>query len=507
MKKNSELPPEKFLQTVQQWLAEQGEVVILLENRIEPPQAHLYSNYEQLFNDLKKESGYDTVYAIRDFHFPMRAVFDDAFLVKAMKMLTGETEYALMKEDGAGNFHARYNGGPERPDDFLDDLDFYQGKHCVFGEFPRHQYTDDPQKQVETNLMLLRKMKQKEQGWFSRWVKKLTTPIHMPKLLLLLMLSLPLKATSQSSSIRLPELESLALEPDRQLLIPLSLFYGADRNLKFGFEDKYYSETDSLRSYLMEKLKPKNELYRMRVAVALLADQDVKMQDIELIQEELKRFKLLKVFFAGTPKGNSQNLQNWNWGFYYSLPSVDEENIHLFYNARKLKRKAQEPLVLILDQEDEARRKRENPNYGKGIPQEPPPPPPPPPAPELPRRYDPATMDGNIGLQVVIIEVSGTNQYLINGKSIAETELKTAVGAFLDEAECLFVLRTDPESTYGKYVKTLDVILYKLADLQNQAALNQHGKSFKELPPASKRKIKAQFRLLLINEPIYYRKE
>lgn len=301
-----------------------------------------------------------------------------------------------------------------------------------------------------------------------------------------------------------PRLESLAFEPDRQMLIPLNLFYGTASSLTFGFGDSAYTDIDSLKPYLLSKLRDRDGFHRFQVAVAIVADSEVKMRDVALIQEELKRFRLLKVFFVGLPKEGANFPPDWNRGRYYKLPPRDEENIERFYQLRNLAPRQPENLISITNQEEEERRKKEGPDYGKDFPPSPPPPPPPPPPP-LPRKYDPATMANIPGLQAVVIDITDSDEYILNGQPVEESVLFTAITGYLGEGECMFVLRPEGMSTYGKYVQVIDVVSTELEKLRREEALKQYGTAYDELSYSNRRKVNNQFPFMIIDEPVYYR--
>lgn len=301
-----------------------------------------------------------------------------------------------------------------------------------------------------------------------------------------------------------PRLESLALEADRQMLIPLNLYYGSANSLTFGFGDSAYTDIDSLKPYLLSKLRDRDGFHRFQVAVAIVADSEVKMRDVALIQEELKRFRLLKVFFVGLPKEGTNFPPDWNRGRYYKLPPRDEENIERFYQLRNLAPRQPENLISITNQEEEERRKKEDPDYGKDFPPSPPPPPPPPPPP-LPRKYDPATMANIPGLQAVVIDITDSDEYILNGQPVEESVLFTAITGYLGEGECMFALRPEGMSTYGKYVQVIDVVSTELEKLRREEALKQYGTAYDELSYSNRRKVNNQFPFMIIDEPVYYR--
>lgn len=300
----------------------------------------------------------------------------------------------------------------------------------------------------------------------------------------------------------MPDLKSATYEPRPLKNMDVQLFYDVEDRLQLLLGRETHTSMDSLRTYLLEELRSMPVMLRFQAAAALAIPKYMKMKDVELVQEELKRLGQLKVFYLSQISDGSVN-DFGNHGIYYKLPERDEERIHLFYQSRNIEPKEKESLSSILFQEEKAMGDENE----KGLVFSTPPPPPPPPPSPYPAKYDPDAMGSIFGLQAVVIAISDENQISINDKPIDEQELYSTIANMLEESECLFVLRTGPEAQYGKYVLAIDAIYAALNGIRNKAAMQQYGSTFEELEFKNQQEIRSQIPLLLINEPIYYQEE
>ncbi|MEM1320451.1 MAG: hypothetical protein AAGG75_09345 [Bacteroidota bacterium] len=195
-----------------------------------------------------------------------------------------------------------------------------------------------------------------------------------------------------AQDIEVPMLPVVQTEENLLRLVPLGMYYDDDGKLTFQLGDRSSQELDDVTTYLFEAKSQLPDFYLIRSAVELIIDKELRLEDVEMVQEELKRLGCLMVFYAVNSGIRSRIKNIWSTGFYCKLPSTDQRRIAKYYAAKGLPVKANEQLRDRVFEKKRKQRQQDPQAQDDEVPSDIPPPPsvppPPPPLPEQPKVYN-----------------------------------------------------------------------------------------------------------------------
>ncbi len=154
------------MKTIQKWIEEQGEVLIL-RSYWSNEETFLYSDPKLLLNDLiKGEVLFGYIYVLKNYNLPIRGIVDDAFIEKALELLEEKIDCVLLKSEVDGVYQPVWRS--DTPEDLLEDIEDYRGQKCVFGKFHEQSYTGESPVQLECRLSSMVK-RDEPSKWASFW--------------------------------------------------------------------------------------------------------------------------------------------------------------------------------------------------------------------------------------------------------------------------------------------------------------------------------------------------
>ena len=256
------------------------------------------------------------------------------------------------------------------------------------------------------------------------------------KFIFLLLLCLTFSGFSFGQEIKLPELQRAQIFQYLRNSISIHLFYNENSQLAFKVGNEISTEVDSLKSMLLKPLASfsNSTLDNGFVKVELLADETIKMFDVEILFQELRRLDLRKVLFAARLKNKLKVNPTTRMGFMHFIPQFNKKEIEAFYEKRNLPMKKLERIstTIIKKRKEEAEKLRTTPlQPGAPFPE---------PRIEsmtpteisLKRNYPKA--------KIFNMEIGTKKKIIVNGKKIKINDLNDFVLKDFLEGKCFFFL-------------------------------------------------------------------
>jgi len=128
-------------------------------------------------------------------------------------------------------------------------------------------------------------------------------------------------------NVNVPTLEYVQLIQDRNTIFTITLNYDSENSIVFQIADKSSNEIDSLKPFVLDQLRNLPTYKQNLVIIELILDKKFRLWDLELIQEELKRLGLRKIFYSSNSQNEMENEGEKKTGIIYSLPFRDEKRI------------------------------------------------------------------------------------------------------------------------------------------------------------------------------------
>lgn len=124
-----------FLETIQQWLRDNGEVFVVIESDVMQTGYDLVKSYDQFLRVTQSLPGRTRVFVFQDRQLPLRGIADQSMRQKALHMIDEPVDFLILgtqSEDYLQNdwFHGDMRGELEAKFE-----DFY-GKPIAFGKMP-----------------------------------------------------------------------------------------------------------------------------------------------------------------------------------------------------------------------------------------------------------------------------------------------------------------------------------------------------------------------------------
>lgn len=325
----------------------------------------------------------------------------------------------------------------------------------------------------------------------------------MERIIVLIFIGVIISGVTYSQRIEVPLLEEVKTEDDLHLFISIGLSYDEDQELVYKLDELETNRIDSIKPYIKRKLRSKPDFYVNTTAIEIIADKNISIYDFEMLQEEVKRLGFLKVFYVAESEIFSRIPNIWSTGYFFKLPSRDDDRIQKFYSDRGLNFRESENLC---KEEIDRRlnlRKVDITEEEKNL-NLPPPRIPPPPPPELPKKFDEAVKKEFKDYRIVIIEIDSKNSFTLEGiRQLAREDIKKVILDSLEYGKCLFVLRKDEKAIYDDYLFVLVTIRNAIYKRRNQLSNAKYEKEYSKLKLEYKREIVDKYPMIILDEPNY----
>jgi len=305
---------------------------------------------------------------------------------------------------------------------------------------------------------------------------------------------------SNAQDIEVPTLFHVETEEDMKLLVSIDVGLNENGQLAFGFDGKTTTEIDSIKPYIEREINARPQFYKNIVAIEIVADKEIPMYNFEVLQEELKRLGLLKVFYVAKTEIVSKIPGIWSTGYLFRLPSRDEERIQNFYKSRNIKFRKKQKLDLV----DKNKPARPMSNSAGSETSSQVPPPPPPPSMELPKVFDKEVEAEFDGFNIVIIDLDASGMYSMgNDEKLNRDEFAKSIYKSLRGNKCLFVLRKNAQVKYDNYLYTMVEIRHSIFELRDEEAMNTFKTNYNRLDYSQRSEIKSKIPFIIIDEASY----
>ena len=294
----------------------------------------------------------------------------------------------------------------------------------------------------------------------------------------------------------LPELQEVQVFQHLRNSITIDLFYNENLQLTFKMGNEISTEVDSLKNMLLNSLGAfaNSTLDNGFVKVVLSANEGIKMYDVEVLFQELRRLDFRKIIFVATSK-NEQKIDWWSkTGFMYYLSQFDNKEAEIFYKNRKLPAKKFERIsTLIIEKRKEEARKLNPPTSQSDLP-------PPEPRVETMSSTEKSLKRNYPKAKIINMEIGTKKKIMVNGKKIKPNDLNDFILKEFLNGPCIFLLKTKRKTTYGKYLVGMSSVIVMVEKARNTYSLEKYRKDFENLDWRQKKEVNKEIPLLLLSE-------
>ena len=153
-----------FLETVYQWLQEDGEVLIFehITGGISP---NLFTSQEQIhqwirrLNQLWEETQPYLIvrdaFAMKNYDFSLRGIVDEVFISSAAKMMREKEGSEFLLLELGENAYYHLGDSFTESSTLITELSGYLGMTCVFGKYPPISANPIPNQQLEASFPIM----------------------------------------------------------------------------------------------------------------------------------------------------------------------------------------------------------------------------------------------------------------------------------------------------------------------------------------------------------------
>jgi len=329
-------------------------------------------------------------------------------------------------------------------------------------------------------------------------LQRTKSKIFKMKFIFSILLFLTFSTLSFSQEIKLPELQEVQLFQHLRNSISIDLFYNEKGQLIFKVGDEISEEADSLKSMFFKELLAfsNSTLDNGFIKVVLSADEAIKMYDVEVLFQELRRLDLRKIIFVAKSR-KDQKIDWWSkTGFMSYLSQFDKKEAEAFYKKRNLPPKKFERISDVIIEKRKKEAEKKNPSsqqFGPAIPE---------PKVETMRSTEKSLKRNYPKAKVINVEISSKKKIIVNGKKIKLNDLNDFILKQYLTGQCIFLIDTKGKASYGKYLIGMSSVVVMVEKARKIYSKENCKKEFDQLDWRTKNRVKKEIPLLLLSEII-----
>ncbi|MFK8009106.1 MAG: hypothetical protein AB8H03_22285 [Saprospiraceae bacterium] len=317
------------------------------------------------------------------------------------------------------------------------------------------------------------------------------------KIIYIVLLCLIFSDFTSAQEIKLPDLQQVQVLQHLRNSIAIDLFYNKNGQLTFKVGNEISTEADSLKSMLLKPLSAfsNSTIDNGFIKIVLSADEAIKMYDVEVLFQELKRLDLRKIIFVATSKDDQKN-DSWSkTGFMSYLLQFDRKEAEAFYKRRNLPTKKFERISTFIIEKRKKEAERLNPPSPQADPEIPPEP-----RVETARRTEKSLKRNYPKAKVINVEISSKKKIKVNGKKIKPNDLNDFLLKEFLNGPCIVLLKTERKVSYGKYLVGRSSVVIMVDEARNKYSLEKYNKNFESLDWRSKKVVSKEIPHLYLSE-------